>query len=222
MLWMPYECVAGPGKTRGNVIAISMGTHGQISRILAPIFRNPITYASLAEELQSAPGQLSAELLLNRYHYASLRPHTSLYGLIGDPIDKSISDATHNALFHHLGLNAVYVKMVVKAEELPEFFHFAKQLPFKGLSVTMPLKESVLPHLDHIDSKARNIRAVNTLVFDEGMISGFNTDGIGALNAIEQVKPVKNQRVVLLGAGGSAKAIADEAHQPGAQLTLFL
>jgi 3-dehydroquinate dehydratase/shikimate dehydrogenase len=85
----------------------------------------------------------------------------------------------------------------------------------------MPLKEHILPLLDHIDDQAKAIGAVNTLLFKEGKISGFNTDGIGALNALEETCPVKNKKIIFLGAGGAAKAIAFEAKQRGALVTVL-
>lgn len=203
-----------------NLIAISMGQAGQFTRVLGPILGNPITYAALEEGLESAPGQILASTLLKRFHYRSLNSETAVYGLIGDPVTYSISDETHNPLFEALGINAVYVKIVIKPEQLAEFLQLAKRLPFKGLSVTMPLKEAIIPHLDHVDPEALLIGAVNTLLFNESKISGFNTDGKGALDAIEQNCAVKNKRIVLLGAGGAAKAIAYEAKKRGGLVTI--
>lgn len=199
-----------------KLIAISMGYHGQVSRILAPF-----TYAALEEDQQTAPGQLSAKTLLERYRHRSLTSATGIYGLIGDPVDRSISDETHNHFFQSCGIDAVYVKIQVNDSELAEFLQFAKKLPFKGLSVTMPLKECILPYLDYIDPDALEIGAVNTLVFDESKIRGFNTDGLGALNAIESECRVKGKRVIILGAGGAAKAIAFEACRRGALVTIL-
>lgn len=204
-----------------QLIVISMGSHGQISRILGPIMKYPITYATLEDNLTTAPGQLTAQTLIERYHYYSLNPQTALYGLIGDPVEKSISDETHNHLIATCGLDAVYVKIQVTKSEVADFLHFAKKLPFKGLSVTMPLKECIFPFLDHIDPQALAIGASNTLFFEKDKVNGFNTDGIGALNAIENECPVKEKRVVIIGAGGAAKAIAYEAQRRGAQVTIL-
>lgn len=203
-----------------RLIAVSMGEHGQISRILGPVIGNPITYAALNEDQKSAPGQLTAKTLIEKYRYYSLSPKTTIYGLIGDPIDQSISDETHNFLIKTLGIEAVYIKIQVSQEELPDFLTYAKDFSFKGLSVTMPLKEAILPFLDAIDLQALAIGAVNTLVFDRGKISGFNTDGIGALNAIERHFLVNNKKMMIIGAGGAAKAIAYEAHKRGALVTI--
>ncbi len=203
-----------------RLIAISMGPHGQISRILGPLIKSPITYAALEEDQQTVSGQLSVKSLIERYHYRCLNPSTTIYGLIGDPVHQSISDETHNHLMEVCHLNSVYLKIKVKPGELKVFLEFAKQLPFHGLSVTMPLKEHILPFLDEIDSKAAAIGAVNTLLFDNGKIFGFNTDCSGALNAIEKDYTVKGKKIMIIGAGGAAKAIAYEAQRRGGLVTI--
>lgn len=207
-------------KNDGRLIAIGMGPHGDISRILAPIIGCPITYASIDENQQTAPGQLSAKTLCERYHHHSLNPQTSIYGLIGEPVSQSISDETHNGWFAANGIDAVYIKIRVEPHELAEFLRLARQLPFCGLSVTMPLKEHILPYLNGIDTRAKAIGAANTLLFQERTIWGYNTDGIGALDAIESVCQVRKQRIVIIGAGGAAKAIAYEALQRGSAVTI--
>lgn len=199
-----------------NLIAIGMGPHGQLSRILAPVVGSPITYAALEDEETTNLGQIPPKILVERYHYRSLNAHTAIHGLIGDPVIHSIGHKFHNAVFKMNSLNSVYVKMQVRPSELNEFLQLAKTLPFRGLSVTMPLKELILPYLDSIDSQAEEIGAVNTLLFDNGKIHGCNTDGVGALNAIEKQCSVNGKRMVILGAGGASKAIAYVARQRGA------
>lgn len=202
-------------KSKKNLIAISMGPYGQISRILGPIIGTPITYACLDEPI--APGQVPAKTLIEQYGYRKLNPDTAIYGLIGHPVDKSISAITHNKVFKDH--NAVYVKMSVLPEELPQFLELAKLLPFKGLSVTMPLKEHVASLVDRVEFE--EIQAVNTVVFENDKLIGFNTDGVGALNAIEKHMLVKDKQLVVIGAGGSAKAIAAEAKKRGAYLIII-
>lgn len=204
-----------------HLIAIGMGSHGQVTRILGPVFGCPITYAALEEELSTAPGQLTINALKEMYHISDLNTKTAIFRLIGKPVDKSISHLTHNPFFKEADLNAVYVKMQVEQSELGNFLHYAKELPFQGLSVTMPLKEEVMKYLDWIDPTAKSIGAVNTLLFEKGKISGFNTDAKGALEAIEKVMQVKGKTIVMIGAGGAAKAIASEAIQRGAQLVIL-
>jgi 3-dehydroquinate dehydratase/shikimate dehydrogenase len=208
-------------KVKQRLIAISMGIAGQPSRVVGVIFGYPFTYATLDDTQQTAPGQLTIHTLTERYRYRSLNDKTAIYGLIGDPIDKSISDITHNYAMGAYGLEAVYVKMPLKAAELGDFLQQARRLPVKGLSVTMPLKEAILPYLDEIDPQAHEIGAVNTLLFNKGKITGFNTDGRGALNALEKECVVKGRRIILLGAGGAAKSIAYEACRRGGIVTIL-
>lgn len=202
-------------KTKKDVIAIGMGPYGEITRILA----QGITYASLDDSQQTAPGQLTIESMIQKYRCHTITQETLLYGLIGDPVDKSISDETHNCFMESIGLNAVYLKMQVASSELTDFLPLAKKL-FSGLSVTMPLKEAILPFLDEIDPEAKMIGAVNTILVREGKLFGFNTDGKGALNAIEKEISVSGKHIVILGAGGAAKAIAYESIKRGADVTI--
>jgi len=188
-----------------GVIGISMGEWGSITRILAPIFQSKIVYASLEEGLESAPGQIPVNTLLEQYHFKSLSPKTKIYGLIGSPVIQSPSHITHNQVIRELGVDAVYVKMVVNEEEIPEFLTLSQELGISGLSVTMPLKEKVILK-----------EVVNTLLFGKEGIRGINTDGRGALDAIEKRMLVAGKRILIVGAGGSAKAIAHEAKRRGA------
>lgn len=216
-----FRFISWVNKPHDKLIAISMGSHGQVSRIFGPVHRCPITYAALTDDMKSAPGQLSAKTLVDQYHSRSLNPSSGLLGLIGDPVEQSISDHTHNRLMSACGFDAVYVKMQIKPSELSHFLQYAKQLPFQGMSVTMPLKEEIIPFLDCVDPQARDCGAVNTLLFEKGKISGFNTDGIGALNAIEKESKLKGKRIVMIGAGGAAKAIAYEACRRGGLVTIL-
>jgi 3-dehydroquinate dehydratase/shikimate dehydrogenase len=204
-----------------NLIGVSMGEQGQISRILGPIFGNRWTYASSMEGEETAPGQLSARTLASTYHYLSLKASTAIYGLIGDPVDKSLSHLTHNAVIRALDLNAVYVKMPVRSSELDTFLTLVRTLGFAGLSVTMPLKESIVPYLDSMEGSAQGVGAVNTLVFEKDRLVGYNTDGKGALQALEEKLPIQNKKMVVIGAGGAAKAVAYEAHQQGCHVVIL-
>jgi 3-dehydroquinate dehydratase/shikimate dehydrogenase len=200
-----------------NIIGLCMGDLGSLTRICAPIFRVPIMYAPLQAEDQNAPGQLLVDQLCGIYHFRSLNPETKIFGLIGDPVARSIGHLFHNEAFRTKKRNAVYVKMAVKPEKLSEFFAYAKKLPFGGLSVTAPLKEAVLPWIDYIDPQAQAIGAVNTLVFREGKIEGYNTDGDAALDVLGNVR---GKTIAMLGAGGSSRAIAYTAHQRGARVVI--
>lgn len=204
-----------------NLICISMGVDGYITRILTPFLQNFLNYAFIKKSSKTALGQLSLKECQEIYHYKKLDSHTLLYGLIGDPVSQSISHITHNHLLEVMGINALYLKMKVKKQELSSFLSLAKELPLQGLSITMPLKEVVLEYLDQIDHTTAKIGAVNTLVSQNNQLIGFNTDGIGALNVIEQYLKVAGKSILIIGAGGAAKAIAYEASQRGAIITIL-
>ena len=133
---------------------------------------------------------------------------TRLCALIGNPVEHSLSPAIHNAAFQHLGLNYVYVAF--KVEDVDGALRGIRALTgIRGVSVTIPHKVAVLPHLDDIAPTARNIGAVNTIVSDQGRLTGYNTDATGALAALRAAgAPVDGARVLVLGSGGAARAIA--------------
>lgn len=204
-----------------ELIKVAMGEVGQFSRVAGPLFYSPISYAALKEDLRTAPGQILVEDLLTTYQYRNLSEKTRLFGLIGGHnVEKSFGHLTHNAVMQQLGFDSVYVKMLVEDDEIEDFLELARDR-FSGLSVTMPLKEAMIPFLDGVDLKAMRIGAVNTIVFENGRAIGHNTDCMGALNVIEEKVKVKGNRLVLLGAGGAARAIAYEAHLRGADVLIL-
>lgn len=204
-----------------NIIGISMGEDGKSSRILAPVVGSMITYATLLSEDSTAPGQLTALELQETYHFRKLNPQTEIYCLIGDPVENSLGALVHNAVFNECNVNAVYIKVQVKKEEIEMFFSLIQKLPFKGMSVTMPLKEMVIDLLTQTSSEVKSMDACNTIKLHEGKSIGYNTDGIGAINAIERRMPVLGKHIVIVGAGGAAKSIAFEALQRGASVTII-
>ena len=213
LLWIQKASTIKP------VMGLSMGKFGQVTRILGPVFGSFLSYACLDVDSSTEPYQIDAFRLKNLFRYHNINKETKIFGLIGDPVDKSISEETHNILLKELGVNAVYVKLLVKIDELKEFFEVARKFPFSGLSVTMPLKKAVMPFIDTIKN-GEDIWAINTLSFDNGEITGSNTDGLGALKAIEKYFSIKNKKVLIIGAGGSAEAIGFEIIRAGGQLTL--
>lgn len=134
---------------------------------------------------------------------------TRVYGVIGDPIEHSLSPVIHNSAFVALGLDSVYLAFRVKPAEVGNSVNGMRALGIHGLNVTMPHKTNVIPHLDEVDKTARFLNAVNTIHNKNGKLWGFNTDGVGALKALREngVDP-KGKKVLLLGAGGASRAIA--------------
>lgn len=201
-----------------QLIGICMGEKGEASRILAPLAHNYLTYASL--EKSSAPGQLSADTLQNIYNFSKLNPQTQIFALIGSPVSKSLGHIIHNAVFREMNLNAVYIKLDLDTQDLPSFFYLAHQFPFHGISITMPHKENVLSFC-HSTSQVQSIGSCNTLTLTSNHFVGYNTDGVGALNAIEKQEKVAGKHVVFIGAGGAAKALIYEATARGAKVTVL-
>lgn len=193
-------------QTRPALTVIAMGKEGSFSRVLSPIFSDMLQFIAVHEH--SAPGQFTLQELLTIYRYNHLSQRTRVYALLGDPVEKSMSHATHNQVFRILKLDAVYVKIRVKKDELAEFLHRAKQLPFYGFSLTMPLKRHF------------SFDPINTLRREKDHWHTRNTDGVGALNAIERKGHVRGKEVLILGAGGAAHAIAAEALQRGAKVKI--
>lgn len=204
-----------------KISGICMGKEGEITRILGPVFGNFIDFVPADEHTRTAPGQLSVSDLFFIYRYPSLNPFTKVYALISGNIDTSISHHTHNAVMHRYGINAVYIKMNVKKEELSKFLTLSKKCGIVGISVTSPLKEEVFKYVDEIDPEFKKVGALNTLLLKDHKYIGYNTDGKGALLALEKKTHLKGKKVVLIGAGGAARAIAYALHQKGANLTVL-
>lgn len=144
-----------------------------------------------------------------------------LFALIGDPIEQTLSPAMHNAAFRALGLNCAYVTLRVPKRFLADAIVGIRALGIAGFNVTIPHKIDIVGLLDELDKSASLMSAVNTVKNDRGKLIGFNTDGDGALRALKgKIGPIKGKKVVLLGAGGAARAIAFSLAKAGAKLTI--
>jgi shikimate dehydrogenase len=137
-----------------------------------------------------------------------INAHTQFCGVIGNPVEHSLSPAIHNAAFQKLGLNFVY--LAFRVEAIGEAIKGLRALGnFRGASVTIPHKVAAVPFLDSVEPTARHIGAINTIVAEGGTLTGHNTDAIGALRALrEGGAELKGRQVVMLGSGGAARAIA--------------
>ena len=134
---------------------------------------------------------------------------TRVCGVIGDPIEHTLSPTIHNAAFNHLNLDFVFLAFQVKAADLEKAIQGMRGLGIHGLNVTMPHKSTVISFLDEVDPIVKFLGSANTILNNEGRLSGFNTDGVGALKALrENGVELSEKKVLLLGAGGAAKAIA--------------
>lgn len=147
---------------------------------------------------------------------------TKVCGVIGDPIEHTLSPIMHNAAFEALKIDYIFLAFKVKATDIENAVSGIRALSIHGLNVTMPHKKVVIEYLDEVDPTARTISSVNTILNKEGRLFGFNSDGVGALNALEQNGvTLKGKKVLLLGAGGAAKAIAYTLSQEADELVIL-
>jgi len=144
--------------------------------------------------------------------------YTKLYCVLGKPIGHSLSPVMHTAAFSATGTNAVYLAFTT--DDVRGAVNGMKTFGIKGASVTLPLKTKVLPFLDALDPIAEKIGAVNTIVNDHGRMTGYNTDGIGALKALKEKIPVSGKHCMILGAGGAARAIAFVLRENAVSITV--
>lgn len=135
-----------------------------------------------------------------------IKGSTNIVGLIGHPVEHSFSPPMHNAAFEKLNMDYAYVAFDVNPCDLESAINGAEALNIKGFNVTIPHKIEVMKYLDEIDEIAQLIGAVNTIDFKN--LKGYNTDGIGAVKAIEEVTSIKNKNVLIAGAGGASRAIS--------------
>jgi len=146
-----------------------------------------------------------------------ISPRTRPIGLIGCPVEHSLSPKLHNSIYQKHGIDCVYLAFNIKKEELQNAIIGFKALSFIGFNVTIPHKQNVLQFLDELDKEAQAIGAVNTVKIDNGRLKGYNTDGSGFIGSLKnRGVSVKDMNVLVLGAGGSARAICVYLAKEGA------
>ncbi|MCL7043078.1 hypothetical protein MKW94_003507 [Papaver nudicaule] len=213
-------------------IGLVMSERGLISRLLCPKYGGYLTFGSLEEGLESAPGQPTVKDLLCKYNLRRIGPDTKVFGLIGKLVRHIKTPLLFNNAFKSVGFNGVYVPFLV--DDLTKFLATYASADFAGFSCTMPYKEVALECCDEVDPIAKLIGAVNTIVRrpSDGKLIGYNTDYIGAISAIEDGlrgsdkiyqgsgSPLGGKLCVVIGAGGAGKAIAYGAKAKGARVVI--
>jgi len=147
---------------------------------------------------------------------------TKVCGVIGDPIEHTMSPVMHNAAFKELGLDYIYIAFRVPGEELGKAIAGMRAFGITGLNVTIPHKVSIIPYLDRLDPLAEKIGAVNTVVNNNGVLTGHNTDASGFLQALldKGIDPA-GKNAAILGAGGASRAICFSLADRGADLVIL-
>ena len=141
--------------------------------------------------------------------------YTRMAAVIAKPIRHSISPFIHNHAYQLTATNAVYLAWEVTEEEVEQSLQQVRVLDMLGANISMPYKKKVLPYLDQLDESAQLMGSVNTIVQKDGRLTGYNTDGLGFLKSLPKTFSIKNKKLVLLGAGGAARAIVLEAIRQG-------
>jgi 3-dehydroquinate dehydratase/shikimate dehydrogenase len=211
------ECrkLAEFGRGKKDLIVIPMGDVALPSRILS--LREPNGFAYAPVENPTASGQVSLEDIHAIYHAGKISRKTGVYGVIGNPIGHSLSPHLQNAAFAARRMDAIYLPFLV--EDLSDFVSSIVPLQIKGFSVTIPHKEKILSHLTGCDPLAKAIGAVNTVVVRQGgKLHGYNTDYVGVLQALQKRIKLAGARVLIVGAGGAARAVAFALTQAGASV----
>lgn len=205
---------------RHSLIGMCMGEQGIISRVLGVRASSVFTFASVSPEEKTAPGQVTAQELRSTYRIEQVDAATRVYGVVGDPVAHSLSPTIMNAALRRENVNAVY--LALHAKTLKDLLGCVRDIPIHGLSITMPYKEAILHHLDNTDSHTTKIGACNTVVrAQDGKLYGFNTDTAGVVRPLEQRIPLEKARILVLGAGGAARAAVFGLKERGAEIYIL-
>jgi 3-dehydroquinate dehydratase / shikimate dehydrogenase len=203
-----------------SLVGLCMGEQGIISRVLGVRAGSVFTFGAVSAEQKTAPGQISARDLRSIYRIEQVDAATRVYGVAGDPIEHSLSPVIMNTALRRENVNGVY--LALHAKTIKDLMHCVREIPLNGLSITMPYKESVIEYLDNTDAHTSKTGACNTVVRgQDGKLYGFNTDIAGVVRPLEQRLTIENARVLVLGAGGAARAAVFGLKERGADVTIL-
>ncbi len=209
-------------------ICISMGDIGTITRVLGPRFGAPFTYCSFTSERRAAPGQLTFKQMQSLYRVDEISENTRFFAVIADPVAHSYSPLLYNTAFASQDIDARYIPIRVPADDLGLFLLWAKSFGMGGLSVTIPHKEAVMEYLTRAESSAQDIGAVNTIAIASDEVIGYNTDYRAAMDCLmeemmsmtDAADPFRGRNVLILGAGGVARAVGYGMRLRGANVLI--
>jgi len=203
-----------------SLIGFCMGEQGIISRVLSLRAGSVFTFAAVSEDEKTGPGQITAQELRGTFRIEQVDAATRVYAVAGDPVAHSLSPAIMNAALRRETVNGVY--LALHAKTLKDLLACVRDIPIHGLSITMPYKESIVPHLDNTDSHTTKIGACNTVVrAQDGNLYGFNTDAVGVVRPLQARMELENAKVLVLGAGGAARAAVFGLKERGAEVYIL-
>ena len=202
------------------LIGLCMGEQGVISRVLSVRAGSAFTFGAVSAESKTAPGQVSARDLRSTYRIDQVDAATRIYGVAGDPVEHSLSPVIMNTALRRENVNGVYVAL--HAKTLKDLLYCMREIPLHGISVTMPYKQAIVEHLDNTDAHTAKIGACNTVVRgQDGKLYGFNTDIVGVVRPLEQRLTIENAKVLVIGAGGAARAAVFGLKERGAEVWIL-
>ncbi|HEV2619852.1 MAG TPA: shikimate dehydrogenase [Acidobacteriaceae bacterium] len=202
-----------------NIIGICMGDAGIISRVLGLRAGSAFTFAAATQGEETGPGQIAARTLIETYRIDNVDAATKVYGVAGNPIRSSLSPIMMNTAFRRETVNAVY--LALQTTRLSDLLKLVHEIPIQGVSITMPLKQEILPHLEQTDPLSAKIGAVNTIRLLDGKLYGFNTDVAGIVIPLEKRISLRGAKVLVLGAGGAARAAVFGLRDKGAEVFIL-
>lgn len=202
------------------LIAIALGPLGAVSRITGPKHGAPFVFASTGKGHEAAAGQIPAEEMDTVYNVKTIGPQTKVYGLVGGDVLRSLSPAIHNRGFAESGMDAVFVPL--QSDSLGAFFQAFPHLGLSGFSVTRPYKVEMVGRMQAVDATVAQCGSVNTVVVhDTGQLHGTSTDGLGVITPLRRRGEIKGKSVLILGAGGAARAAAAALEERGATVRIL-
>src|SRR6201996_7219414 len=202
-----------------NIVGICMGDAGIISRVLGLRAGSAFTFAAATAGEETGPGQIAARTLIETYRIDQVDAATRVYGVAGNPIRSSLSPIMMNTAFRRETVNAVY--LALQTTRLSDLLKLVHEIPIQGVSITMPLKQEIMAHLEKTDPLSAKIGACNTVLRQDGKLYGFNTDVAGITGPIEKRMSLRGAKVLVLGAGGAARAAVFGIRDKGADVFIL-
>lgn len=207
-------------RDEANLIGISMGEQGTISRVLGLRAGSVFTFASAHVGGETGPGQIDLRTLRETWRIDQIDASTKVYGVAGNPVRHSLSPLMHNMAFRRETVNAVFLPL--QTGRINDLLTLVEEVPLHGLAVTMPLKAEILNHLEKTDALSEKIGACNTVVrAQDGKLYGFNTDVSAVVRPLERRLSLKGAKILVLGAGGAARAAVFGLVDKGADVAVW-
>jgi len=203
-----------------SMVGMCMGEQGLMSRLLSLRAGSVFTFAAASPGEETAPGQIAFRTLRDVYRIDQVDAATRVYGVAGDPVSHSLSPLVMNTAFRRENVNAVY--LALHAKDLDDLIQCVRDIPISGLSITMPYKESIVEYLDGTDEVTQRVGACNTVVrAQNGKLFGFNTDVAGIVGPLQQRTALEGAKVLVIGAGGAARAAVFGLKERGAEVFIM-